>query len=364
MSATQKLKVSVIIPTYNRCRSLERALQSVVELDFPHGQFEIVVVDNNSNDGTPNVAQRFSNTGIALKYVKEPRLSFTVARHTGAEAASGEILSYIDDDVVVDKAWLTAAVDVFENDNRVGIVGGTILPIFEVEPPRWIKQYYPMSGWLSLFDLGSDLHETSYASGPNFSVRKDVLEFVGGFPADTIGVEAKGQLGVVEKIYVGSGDIGLSAKVKKAGYKVMYAPKALVHHVIPPVRLTKKWWHSRFAGDGCYQALTQQYENEESRARLFERCLQSTCKAAITTMKFAGSALRRTGKERHEFRISYHLSKATVELALARRPDLAQRLWDIALTGVSPDDIEQLIRLLPRGIGKKIPTLMGFITKE
>ena len=347
MSVTQKVKASVIIPTYNRCRSLERALQSVAELDFPREQFEVVVVDNNSNDDTPNVAYRFRDAGITLKYVKETRLSFTVARHTGADTASGTILSYIDDDVVVDSGWLAAVTDVFEGDEAVGIVGGPILPTFEVEPPDWIKQYYPMSGWLSLLDLGPKLHQTKHAYGPNFSVRKDVLQMVGRFPADTIGVESEGRPGVVEKIYVGSGDVGLCAKVEEAGYKVIYAPGALVHHVIPPVRLTKKWWHSRLAGEGCYHALTQQYENEESRARLLKRSLCSAWRAAKTAMKFAGGAVRRTGKERYEFRISYHLSRARVEFALARRPDLARRLWDIALTGVPPDDIGQLVRLLP-----------------
>ena len=347
MSATQKVKASIIIPTYNRCQSLERALQSVAELDFPRGQFEVVVVDNNSNDDTPNVAHRFRNAGMALKYVKETRLSFTVARHTGAGAASGRILSYIDDDVVVDSGWLAAVIDAFESDEAVGIVGGPILPIFEAEPPDWIKQYYPMSGWLSLLDRGSELHQTNHAYGPNFSVRKDVLHLVGGFPADTIGVESEGRPGVVEKIYVGSGDVGLCAKIEKAGHKVIYAPGALVHHVIPPVRLTKKWWHSRLAGEGCYHALTQQYENEESRARLFRRSLRSAWMAAKTAVKFTGSAVKRTGKERYEFRISYHLSRARVEFALARRPDLARRLWDIALTGVPPSDINLLARLLP-----------------
>lgn len=347
MSTTQKIRASIIIPTYNRCQSLERALQSVAKLDLPGGQFEVVVIDNNSTDNTPNVAHRFRNAGIPLKYVKETRLSFTVARHTGADAASGEILSYIDDDVVVDSGWLAAVSDAFEGDQAVGIVGGPIFPTFEVEPPDWIKQYYPMSGWLSLLDRGPDLHETHDAYGPNFSVRKDMLQLVGGFPADTIGVEAEGRPGVVEKIYVGSGDVGLCAKVRKAGYKVIYAPGALVHHVIPPVRLTKKWWHSRLAGEGYYHAITKQYENEEGKIRLLMRSMRSTWGAAKSATKFAARAIVGTGKERHEFRISYHLSRARVEFALARHPDLARRLWDIAMTGVPPDDIDQLVRSLP-----------------
>jgi GT2 family glycosyltransferase len=348
MNDNKNIKVSIIIPTYNRCQSLERALQSIAKLDFPREQFEVVVVDNNSSDATPEVADKFRNVGIAMKYVKEIRLSFTVARHSGAEAASGKILSYIDDDVIVSSGWLAGLTELFKNgDDRVGVVGGPILPVFEAEPPEWIKRYYPMSIWLSLFDCGLEVHEEAGACGPNLSVRKDILQLVGGFPADTIGVEAEGRPGVVEKIYVGSGDYGLCLKVKKAGYKVMYAPKALVHHVIPPVRLTKKWWHSRLVGEGCYHALTQQYEREESRVMLFVRSLFSTCRAVINAMRFTKCAIMRTGKERYEFLISYYLSRARVEFALVRRPDLARRLWNIALTGVLPQDIDQLVRLLP-----------------
>ncbi len=347
MNNGKNIKVSVIIPTYNRSQSLERALQSVATLDFPREQFEVVVVDNNSSDATPEVVDKFRDVGIGLKYVKETRLSFTVARHTGAEAASGKILSYIDDDVIVSSGWLSGLTEVFENDDKVGVVGGPILPVFEGELPKWIKRYYSMSIWLSLFDCGSEIHEEGGACGPNFSVRKDVLQRVGGFPADTIGVEAEGRPGVVEKIYVGSGDYGLCLKVKKAGYKVMYAPKALVHHVIPPVRLTKKWWCSRLAGEGCYHALTRQYEKEEGRAKLLMRSLFSTWMASIYGMVFAGNAVMRTGKERYEFMISYYLCRARVEFALTRHPDLARRLWNVALTGVLPQDINELVRLLP-----------------
>lgn len=347
MNDNKNIRVSVIIPTYNRSQSLDRALQSVAELDFPREQFEVVVVDNNSSDNTPEVADKFRNVGISLKYVKETRLSFTVARHTGAEAASGKILSYIDDDVIVSSGWLNAVMEVFERDGRVGIVGGPILPVFEAEPPSWIQKYHPMTGWLSLMDRGPNLVETDDAYGPNLSVRKDVLNLVGGFPADTIGVEGEGRPGVVEKIYVGSGDVGLCAKLRKEGYKVMYVPNALVHHVIPPVRLTKKWWRSRLAGEGCYHALTEQYENEEGSAKLLVRSLSSTLMAAKSAMRFARCAITKTGKERYEFWISYYLCRARVEFALTRRPDLARRLWNIALTGVQPQDINQLVQLLP-----------------
>jgi hypothetical protein len=195
-------------------------------------------------------------------------------------------------------------------------------------------------------DLGTALHETDHAYGPNFSVRSDVLKLAGGFPPDTIGVEAEGRRGVVEKIYIGMGDVGLCAKAREAGHTVMYAPEALVYHVIPPVRLTKKWWHSRLAGEGCCNALSRQYEQKENSLELLWRSLLSLFRAAKTALMFAIRAVTKTGKELYEFRVSYHLSRAKVEFSLARNPDLAKRLWEIALTGVQPENSGQLSRLL------------------
>lgn len=345
--STEQLAASVIIPTYNRSQSLTRALRSLNELDFPRDQYEVVVVDNNSTDDTKQIAEAArSSMALNLKYVTEKRLSFTVARHTGANAAEGQILAYIDDDVVVSRGWLTAVMDVFEGNETVGIVGGPIHPIFEAEPPKWIKKCFPMSGALSLLDRGSELHETNSAYGPNFSVRKDVLRLVGGFPPDTLGVESEGRPNVVEKIYIGSGDVGLCGRVRKAGYKVIYAPQALVYHVIPPVRLTKKWWHSRFAGEACYKAITYQYEHGEKSAKLLLKSMHSLALAVRTAVFQTTNILRGNPKELYEFQISFYLSRAKTEFALARRPDLATRLWDAALIGVLPNDIDQIVRML------------------
>lgn len=339
--------VSVIIPTYNRPASLRCALQSVVQVEFPPHLFEVVVVDNNPSDETPQVAGEFRESRYSIQYVKETRLSFTVARHTGASAARGSILVYIDDDVIVDPGWLAAVANVFEHDEAVGIVGGPILPIFEGELPDWIKKRHMMTGWLSLLDLGSELHESHKAFGPNFSVRKDVLSKVGGFPADTIGVEAEGRPGTIEKIYVGDGDVGLCRKVEAAGYKVMYAPRALVHHVIPPVRLTKQWWRSRFAGEACLHALMTQRDERETARRLLVRSLRSIKRGVGNFLHLVTARLKGEGGEDWEFWAAYYLSRARVEFALARYPELADRLWEMALTGVPPQDLRKLHKILP-----------------
>ena len=159
---------SVIIPTYNRSHSLARALRSLSELDFPRDQWEVVVVDNNSTDDTKQIAEAArSSMALNLRYVKEERLSFTVARHTGAAAAEGDILLYIDDDVTVETGWMKAVIEGFQSDSKAGMVGGPIKPIFEVDPPEWVLKMDSDWNWLSVFNWGNETREVLWVPGPN-----------------------------------------------------------------------------------------------------------------------------------------------------------------------------------------------------
>lgn len=346
MNVNQDIKASVIIPTYNRSGSLSKALASLAGLDFPRDQWEVVVVDNRSTDDTRQVAESaIDKLGLNIKYVWEDRLSFTVARHAGASAARGKYLLYIDDDVTVEKAWLGAIVNAFDQDPMCGMAGGPVRGAFEATPPKWFSLVDDI--WLSLFDLGNETKDVQGVPGPNLCVRKSVLDEVGGFPPDTIGVESDDKPGTFEKVYIGPGDWGLSQKVRAGGYKIRYVPQASVYHHIPPVRLTKKWWHSRLAGEGCYLALTEQYETPQKSVALLVKSVYSAWMALVIASKYVKSAITGTGKERHEFQVSFYLSRARVELALARHPDLARKLWDVALAGVLPQDIKKLVRLLP-----------------
>src|SRR3989344_7987041 len=122
------IHASIIIPTYNRSQNLRRALESICKLDYPWENFEIVIVDNNCTDDTPQVAESFKKRGLTIQYVREPRLSFTCAREAGAKAAVAPIQNYIDDDVEVDPTWLSAIMEIFQSDPKIGIVAGHITP--------------------------------------------------------------------------------------------------------------------------------------------------------------------------------------------------------------------------------------------
>lgn len=96
--------ISAIICTHNRDNYLGAAIDSLLTQDFASG-FEVIVVDNGSSDRTRSVVEQRANHPH-LKYVYEPVIGLSVARNTGAQVASSEILAYLDDDAVASRGWL------------------------------------------------------------------------------------------------------------------------------------------------------------------------------------------------------------------------------------------------------------------
>jgi glycosyltransferase involved in cell wall biosynthesis len=255
------MRVSVIIPTVNRAKYLKNALISVQNQSFPIDEYEIIVVDNNSTDSTPQVVEECNRNGKKeVVYVKEPEPGLHNARHAGAKAAKGEILAYVDDDVICDSNWLFELVKPYV-DPEVGCVGGKILPKWEAEPPKWINQY---RSYLSLLDWGDEVKELEDTDiyGCNFSIRRSLLFEVGGFNPDAFGDWRY-------YWYRGDGESGLLRKVFKLNKKVIYVPKAIVWHVIPQSRLTLQYIKSRSAKQAISDMYTLYKNKKLSRSKLF-----------------------------------------------------------------------------------------------
>ena len=127
-------KVAVGVCTYNRSNDLKRLLNSLKKLNYPN--FEIIVVDNNSNDDTEQVAKSFSN----VKYVREERQGLAYARNKLLDTCdeSIEFLGILDDDETVNPDWIEKMLECFNLDQRVIAVGGPYLPVFEIKPQWWM----------------------------------------------------------------------------------------------------------------------------------------------------------------------------------------------------------------------------------
>ena len=119
-----RLTVSVVIPTRNRCNQLARCLHSLAHQE--RSPDELLVVDNASSDDTAGTVARLQ-TDFPVRLVRESVVGVATARNRGLREARGEIVAFIDDDAVAEPGWLAAVEGAFLGDERIGIVGGSIL---------------------------------------------------------------------------------------------------------------------------------------------------------------------------------------------------------------------------------------------
>jgi glycosyltransferase involved in cell wall biosynthesis len=249
------MKLSIIIPTRNRSKVLQKALESIFNQDLPKKFFEVIIVDNGSKDDTKNIVNSFINKIDNLVYIYDENPGLHVGRHHGLLAARADILVYGDDDIEATPTWLEGVLESFEDKNVV-LVGGKNLPNFESTPPKWVLKMYEKDvnkkvlGYLSILDFGDEIQEINpnFVFGCNFSIRKSVLLEAGGFHPD----------GMPQDIikYRGDGESHVSSYIFKKGYKTIYNPKASVYHLCSTNRMTRKYFAQRSFNQGISNSYT------------------------------------------------------------------------------------------------------------
>jgi len=221
--------VSVIVATRDRPESLARTLESLLALDYPN--YEIIVVDNAPGTAAAARLVRERFPCPMIRYVREDRAGLSWARNRGTLEAIGEILAFTDDDVVVDRQWLSALVEGFARGDNVGCVTGLGLPA-ELETPT--QQLFEQYGGFRkgfeprVFDRRDHpppvptfpYSAGTFGAGCNMAFRAGVLRAIGGF--DPI-------LGAGTPTGAGE-DFRAFLDVIVAGKQIVYQPAALVYH--------------------------------------------------------------------------------------------------------------------------------------
>ncbi len=115
------LKVSIIVPTFNKSSYLERLLPSILSQDFEPQLFELIIVDDGSTDNTARIAKNFSKKFENFCYVYQSRRGIGAARNTGLRCARGELISFLADDYVLEPTYLRKMSAAFENESIQGI---------------------------------------------------------------------------------------------------------------------------------------------------------------------------------------------------------------------------------------------------
>src|SRR5262249_13907928 len=131
-------KLSICICTYNRAEKLKVTLSSLIaQVGIQSESIEVLIVDNNCNDATPEVLQTFQKI-LPIRCVTERAQGLAQARNRAIAEFSGDVLLFTDDDVRLARTWLSAYQDAVRSFPQAGYFGGRILPDWGKAKPRWI----------------------------------------------------------------------------------------------------------------------------------------------------------------------------------------------------------------------------------
>jgi glucosyl-dolichyl phosphate glucuronosyltransferase len=241
------IKISVIIATRNRADYLRKAIESLVHQTLDTKAYEIIVVDNDSQDETKQVVKEFDSL-VSLHYIFESIIGLSKARNTGWKKAQGEYIAFIDDDAIADPEWLERYIEAFDKlGQNVGLIGGRVELILELPKPEWLPS--ELLAIFSAYHYGDQpvvLSKEQWLSACNLALPRKVLDSAHGFRED---------LGRTGKKMRAGGEVYLKYQIDEFGLQSVYHPDIIVHHHVPSSRLTKKWFHHAAYWQGKSQAV-------------------------------------------------------------------------------------------------------------
>lgn len=226
--------VSVVLPTRDRPERLRVALSSIIDCAYPSNRCEIVVVDNAPATGeTARLLEaEFADSQPPVRYMREDAPGSASARNRGLTGISGELVAFTDDDVRVDRHWLTELARGFSLEPDASAVSGLLVPWeLETSPQLWFEEYGGFSHGFdpAVYDMAENRPDDDplypYAAGRfgtanNLAFRREALVALGGFdPALGNGTPALGGV-----------DFEMLLRTVLRGHRVLYQPSAIVHH--------------------------------------------------------------------------------------------------------------------------------------
>ena len=194
--------ISIVIPTYNEEKYIERCLKSLVNCKYE--DYEIIIVDGNSSDSTLDIVKKYTNKIL----IEKKREGIAPARNKGLKIAKGEIVAFLDADSIPCKGWIDIIMENFKQ--KYDVVYG---PVYY---GKWYDFYTKLRILLNFFEpillkfFGDISLIFFYLSGNNSAYKKELLKKVGGFPA------------------VICEDFALSKKLREIGAKMYFDRKMIV----------------------------------------------------------------------------------------------------------------------------------------
>lgn len=197
-------RVSVVVCTYNGSRTICDCCEGLKALQYPN--LEVIIVNDGSTDGTEHLIRQYG-----FKVITTENRGLSSARNTGLEAATGEIVAYIDDDARPDPHWLSYLAHTFMNSTYAGVGGPNIAPSGD----GLIADCVANAPGGPIHVLLSDV-EAEHIPGCNMAFRRSTLLEIGGFDA---------------KFRVAGDDVDICWRLQEKGYTLGFHHGAsVIHH--------------------------------------------------------------------------------------------------------------------------------------
>jgi glucosyl-dolichyl phosphate glucuronosyltransferase len=221
------LSVSIIIATRDRAPALRQTLDSLGRVRIPADcNAEVIVVDNASTDDTATAARSADCPSMKVKYLYAAVKGQNNALNAGLADAQGEIILFTDDDVSVPEDWLEQMIAAFQQSRADAVVGKIVLTQNLLRP--WLSG--AQKAWLAA-PPEDQIDEPPFLIGANMGFRRSVLKHVFAFDPEL----GPGMLGF-------HGESLFSMQLVEAGFKIKYAPNAMVVHRPEQFRLKRGEW--------------------------------------------------------------------------------------------------------------------------
>lgn len=232
-----RLDASIVFATRDRSPQLKRTLDAYLELDIEGISWELIVIDNNSQDDTDKVlAEAAASLPLTHLFVSEPGQNR--ARNIALERLCGDLVIFTDDDALPDPGCLRAYIDAARRWPDEIIFGARIDPDFPPDTPEWLKDpefkySSTMFGHYAPSTTEGPVKRHPY--GPSFAVRRSALK-ARRFDED---------LGPQPGAYAVGGEGDFLRRLAGDRYQFIHVPDARVRHVVRPSQVTPAWLFAR-----------------------------------------------------------------------------------------------------------------------
>lgn len=247
------MKITVAICTWNRSKLLAQTLTSLCEVHIPTDvEWEVIVVDNNSDDETRSVCEQFMGP-LPLRYVFEPKQGKSYALNRAVNMANGEYIVWTDDDVLLSPSWIEHYANAFNSDAEYAFWGGPVEPYFSTHPPSWLcTDQHILWPVYAIVDHGPeplDFSKSIFPAGVNWAIRANVQREalydvrLGPRPED----EQRGE------------ETTLFRQLLGMGHRGRWIPESKIKHYIPQRRMTLTYIRDFYFGQGVSFAKFAKY---------------------------------------------------------------------------------------------------------